>query len=227
MDREEALNMASDFLNCLRKDDKSYIEKYTKTQIKCALSLVSSSDSKHQWYKEMERRIAVLDEEEQNRKESPMASTKFASFDTESIWCDIKNDYRETKRALGRKINFVKDDFKRIIIFRDIEQAYILSKLGFNKPAVILAGGVIEELLRIFLETKGETTKNKKFEALIIICEEKGFLKEEISNLASAIRRFRNSVHLAAEKSKKDTISKATASATVALIFTIINDFQK
>lgn len=142
-------------------------------------------------------------------------------------WKEIEKEFEISKREFGKRINFVKDTFKREIIFRDIEQAYVLSKMGFNKPTVILAGGVIEELLRLFLENKGENVKNKKFEELIEICYKKEFLKEEISNLASAIRRFRNSVHLATEKTKKNTISKATASATVALIFTIVNDFQK
>lgn len=151
------------------------------------------------------------------------------SLDTnqKDIWASIENDFEVTKLQFGKRINFVRNQFKRDIIFRDVEQAYILAKEGFNKPAVILAGGVIEELLRLFLDNKNENAKNKRFEELIKICQKKGFLKEEISNLASAIRRFRNSVHLAAEKSKKYTISKATALATVALIFTIANDFQK
>lgn len=144
-----------------------------------------------------------------------------------NCWDGIEKDFGISKRVFGKKINFVKSQFKREIIFRDVEQAYLLVKNGFNKPAVILAGGVIEELLRLFLDNKNENVKNKRFEELIEICQRKGFLKEEISNLASAIRRFRNSVHLATEKSPKYTISKATASATVALIFTIVNDFQK
>ena len=143
------------------------------------------------------------------------------------VWQNIQADFDISKREFGKRINFVKNQFKRSVIFRDVEQAYILAKNGFNKPAVILAGGVIEELLRVFLDNKNENAKDKRFEELIEICQKKNFLKEEISNLASAIRRFRNSVHLAAEKSKKYTISKATASATVALIFTIVNDFQK
>lgn len=144
-----------------------------------------------------------------------------------SVWNEIEKDFGISKRVFGKNISFVKNQFRREIIFRDVEQAYFLAKNDFNKPAVILAGGVIEELLRLFLDNKNENVKNKKFEELIEICQKKGFLKEEISNLASAIRRFRNSVHLAAEKSKKYAISKATASATVALIFTIVNDFQK
>jgi hypothetical protein len=62
-------------------------------------------------------------------------------------WKDIEKEYDISKRAFGKKINFVKEDFKRKIIFRDIEQAYFLASNGFCKPAVILAGGVIEELL--------------------------------------------------------------------------------
>jgi len=62
VNKDEALNIAGDFQNSLRKSDKSFIEKYTKEQIKCALSLTSHSDSNHQWYKEMERRVAELDD---------------------------------------------------------------------------------------------------------------------------------------------------------------------
>jgi hypothetical protein len=152
---------------------------------------------------------------------------KSTKIELKDVWNDIQNDFEETKHKFGKKINFVKSQFKREIIFRDVEQAYILEKNGFNKPAVILAGGVIEELLRIFLETKGENIDKKKFEDIIEICEKKGYLKKEISNLVDAIRLFRNSVHLAKEKSKKYTISKATARATIALIFTIVNDFQR
>jgi DNA-binding Lrp family transcriptional regulator len=66
-------------------------------------------------------------------------------------WKNIEKEYGVSKRAFGKKINFVKDDFKRRVIFRDIEQAYFLAFNGFSKPAVILAGGVIEELLRLYL----------------------------------------------------------------------------
>ncbi len=61
MDRNEALQVATDFQNYLRKGDKTLIEKYTKEQIKCALTFISHLDSNNQWYKEMERRVAELD----------------------------------------------------------------------------------------------------------------------------------------------------------------------
>ena len=64
-------------------------------------------------------------------------------------WDDIETEYHISKRSFGKKINFVKDEFKRKIIFRDIEQAHFLASNGYYKPAVILAGGVTEELLRL------------------------------------------------------------------------------
>jgi hypothetical protein len=68
MDKDEALSMASDFLNYLRRSDKSFIEKYTKKEIKCALSLIPASDGNKPWYKEMERRSAELNGFARERK---------------------------------------------------------------------------------------------------------------------------------------------------------------
>jgi len=62
MDKDEALKMANDFLNYIRKNDKGLIDKYTKEEIKCALSLVPVSDRGKPWYKEMERRSAELND---------------------------------------------------------------------------------------------------------------------------------------------------------------------
>jgi len=225
MTGDEVLDIASDFQNYLRKGDKSYIEKYKKTQIKCALSLIPPSKRNHQWYKEMERRIEKLDEEEKNMKENAMASTKFASLNTESIWRDIKNDYRETKRVFGKKINFVTDAFKREVLFRDIEQAYYLANIGFSKPAVILAGSVIEELLRLYLKSKSITPVKDNFDGYIRTCENKRLLKSAIHRLSDSIRQFRNLVHLKKEVTSRYTISVATAKGAVASIFTIANDF--
>lgn len=226
------------FSKYVKSGNRSLIEKVTPEEMKFTL-LQYHLDKGWPAYMAIEQRISELGQNVDNDsrvKEAQITTNEYLNKDRFykgykqiilSVWPEIEKEFENSKRALGKKISFVKDVFKREIIFRDIEQAYLLSKMGFNKPAVILAGGVIEELLRIFLESKGENIKKKRFEELIEICEEKGLLKKEISNLASAIRRFRNSVHLATEKSKKYTISKATASATVALIFTIVNDFQK
>lgn len=64
----------------------------------------------------------------------------------------IKNEYGVTKNSFGRKINFVSDSHKREIIFRDVEHSFVLASSGFSEVAVILAGGVIEELLRLYLD---------------------------------------------------------------------------
>ena len=68
MNKDEAQDIAANFLNSLRKSDKSIIEKYTKEEIKCALSLVSSSDSNKPWYKEMENRVKELDDSAKENK---------------------------------------------------------------------------------------------------------------------------------------------------------------
>jgi len=142
-------------------------------------------------------------------------------------WEAIKSEYGISKRDFGKKINFVSDSFKREIIFRDVEHAFVLASEGFAKPAVILAGGVIEELLRLYLEHKKIQPKGKRFVDYIKACEDNDLLKRGVSRLTDSIRDFRNLVHLDNEKTKRHTVSKATAKGAVASIFTIANDFQK
>lgn len=141
-----------------------------------------------------------------------------------SIWSEIEIDYDISKRTFGKKINFVTDTFKRKIIFRDIEHAYTLANNGFAKPAVILAGSVIEELLRLYLVEKNLKPAKNTFDAYIQSCEQNGLLKLGISRLTDSVRHFRNIVHLQKEDNSKITISKATAKGAVASIFTIAND---
>ena len=142
------------------------------------------------------------------------------------VWTEIEKDYDETKKTFGKKINFVVDKYKRNIIFRDVEHAYILASAGFNKPAVILAGGVIEELLRLYLIHKGVSIKSDKFDEYLKACETNGLLKLAIHNLSNSVRHFRNIVHLSKETSARITLSKATAKGAVSSIFTIANDFM-
>lgn len=143
------------------------------------------------------------------------------------IWDQIKSDYDINKHLFGKKINFIKDDFKRKIIFRDIAQAYHLAQSNFPKPSVILSGGVIEELLRLYLQYKGIKPKGDKFKDYIDACEEKGLLKFGIRKLTDSVRDFRNIVHLKREKTSRYTISKVTAIGSVSSIFTIVNDFSR
>lgn len=144
-----------------------------------------------------------------------------------NIWHDIKNDYGMDKRAFGKKINFVTEAFKRKIIFRDIEQAYVLAGAGYSKPAVILAGSVIEELLRLYLQFKKIKPLKNDFDGYIKTCENNGLLKSAIHRLTDSVRYFRNIVHLEKETSLRYTISKATAKGAVASIFTVVNDFER
>lgn len=143
-----------------------------------------------------------------------------------NIWKYIEKEYGVSKRAFGKKINFVKDDFKREIIFRDIEQAYFLALNGLSKPALILAGGVIEELLRLYMQAKGIKSPNNTLDSYITTCAEKGLLKRAIHKLADSFREFRNLVHLEREESPRHSISIPTAKGAVASVFTIINDFR-
>ena len=99
-----------------------------------------------------------------NQKKEKVGSTMETSLSSKNIWDEIQKDYDISKRGFGKKFNFVTDQFKRKIIFRDVEHAYILANRGFSKPAVILAGGVIEELLRLYLEYMGIKPANKTFD---------------------------------------------------------------
>lgn len=140
-------------------------------------------------------------------------------------WKAIEKEFGITKTSFGKKINFVSDKYKREVLFRDVEQAYALASSGFSKSAVILAGGVIEELLRLYLKYKNIKPKKDDFNAYILACEQTHLLKLGISRLSDSVRHFRNLVHLSKEKTKKHAISKSTAIGAVSSIFTIANDF--
>ena len=141
-------------------------------------------------------------------------------------WEAIRSEYDISKNDFGKKINFVSDPFKRKIVFRDVEHAFVLASQGFSKPALILVGGVIEELLRLYLKHKNIKPKNRRFVDYIKACEDNGLLKRGVSRLSDSIRDFRNLVHLDNEKTKRYTVSKVTAKGAVSSIFTIANDFQ-
>jgi hypothetical protein len=166
----------------------------------------------------------------QEKQEKTSASSKKPTSinpsNSKDIWASIEKDYDLSNRAFSRKISFVKEDFSRSILFRDVEQAYVLANDGFSKPAVILAGSVIEELLRQYLKHKKIKPDRDTFDHYITTCQENGLLKDAIHRLTDSVRHFRNLVHLAKEKNKKHTISKATAKGAVSSIFTITNDFD-
>ena len=171
--------------------------------------------------KEREKR----DVEAKNGQERAQASAEGMS-DLRDAWLEIEGEYGVSKRSFGKRVNFVKDKFKRQVIYRDIEQAFTLARHGFSKPAVVLAGGVIEELLRLYLEHKSVAQRGNSLDSYIKACRANALLKAAVNQLADVVRQFRNIVHLKMESSAKHTISKATAKAAVSSIFTIANDFR-
>lgn len=165
----------------------------------------------------------LRDAREAKMKPSGKVAIPFPSTD---IWHEIEREYDVSKRSFGKKINFVRDQFKRKVIFRDVEQAFLLAHNGFHKPSVILAGGVVEELLRLYLAHKNVTPTRNNLDTYIRACEDNGLLKTAIHKLADSVRQFRNIVHLERESSTRHTISKATAKGAVSSVFTIANDFD-
>ncbi len=159
-------------------------------------------------------------------KSTRLAAIASSTSGNPSAWSEIEKQYGVSKKMLGKRISFVEDEFKRKIIFRDIEQASLLADSGFNKSSIILAGGVIEELLRLYLEHRTIKPDRNDLFSYIKACEENHLLKNAIQQLADSVRQFRNLVHLGAEASAKHSISKATAKGAVASVFTITNDFD-
>jgi hypothetical protein len=164
-------------------------------------------------------------EEIYNYESTSDSFVKVEQFSTSNSWAEIKKHYDINKRAFGKKINFVKDKYKRKIIFRDIEHAYFFMQNGFYKPAVILAGGVIEELLRLYLDYKKISPSDNTFNEYIKACDKNGLFKKGISKLSDSLRDFRNIVHLKNEVSGRYSISKPTAQGAISSIFTISNEF--
>jgi len=158
-------------------------------------------------------------------KNTSLGKIKIASL-SKDIWQEIEKEYDVTKRSFGKKINFIQDQFKRKIIFRDVEQAFLLCNFGFNKPSVVLAGSIVEEMLRLYLENKGVEPERNSLHSYIRACEEQGLLGDAISKLADSIRQFRNIVYLERESSGRDTISKSLAKGAVSSVFTIANYFN-
>src|SRR4030043_1227747 len=74
-----------------------------------------------------ERASAWLSMREANRREDREAKTKSSDkvtirFPSADTWHEIEREYEVSKRSFGKKINFVRDPFKRKVIFRDVEQ---------------------------------------------------------------------------------------------------------
>lgn len=142
-------------------------------------------------------------------------------------WKEIERQFGTSKREFGKRINFIKPNYKREVIFRDIDHAFGYYQNGFYKPAVVLAGGVIEELLRCYLESKGINPGNKTFNDCLKVCTDNKLIERPcLINLSNSVRDFRNLVHLKKEDSKRYAISGSTAIGAISAIFTVANDFH-
>ena len=167
---------------------------------------------------------AEKDRESKNGEKAKGSMLKMTVWSSKDNWEAIKSEYGISKRDFGKKINFVSNSFKRKIIFRDVEHAFVLASEGFAKPAVILAGGVIEELLRLYLKHKKIVAAGNTFNEYIKACKQNKLLQAGIENLSDSAREFRNFVHLSKEITKKHSITKAAAKGAVSSIFIIAND---
>jgi hypothetical protein len=144
---------------------------------------------------------------------------------SKEVWKGIHSEFGVRKPGFGKKINFVTDGTERGILLRDVEQAYVLAKWGFCKPAVILAGGVIEQLLGRYLESKDVRPARNTFEGYIRACDDNALLQSAISRLSDSVRHFRNLVHIAKEVKEKQKVSKAVARSAVSTIFIVVDAF--
>ncbi len=147
--------------------------------------------------------------------------------DRRQVWDAIDREFGVSKRLFAKRIAFAKNKRGRAILFRDVEDAYLLCKNGLPKPAIILAGGVIEELLRLHLETKDIKPATDTFDGYIKACEEEGLLRSSTRRLSDSARHFRNLVHIGKEATEHQPVSKAMARTAVASIFIIVNDFAE
>jgi hypothetical protein len=110
------------------------------------------------------------------------------------------------------------------VVFRDVEQAFVLASSDSSEPAVILAGGVIEELLRLHLKHTKINPIKDDFDGYIQTHEQNKLLKARIFRLSDSVMHFRNLVHLSKEQTARHSISKSTAKGAAVSIFTIAND---
>ena len=92
--------------------------------------------------------------------------------------------------------NFIKDNKTKTILKRDYAYAEICKEQEMFKPAIILYGSIMEEVLRTILLSK------KEFLELIILAKEKRIIENHLATKIDFIRDFRNYVHIFLEKKK-------------------------
>ena len=143
-----------------------------------------------------------------------------------SVWKFIKNDYGISKNIFGKNLNFIKNKHTRGVIFRDVAHSYLLLHDGFLKSAIILAGSIIEEILRQFLLAQNIRPDKDTFEKYIDACYKYDILKKGTNQLTESLRLFRNISHISREIQDNIKVSKSIAAGAVASIFTIVNNLN-
>lgn len=89
-----------------------------------------------------------------------------------------------------RLFNFIQDKKIRGILTRDYAFAEICKKQEMFKPAIVLYGSIIEEILREILGSE------KPFSELIVEARQKDFVKPPLARKIDFVRDFRNYVHI-------------------------------
>lgn len=156
------------------------------------------------------------------KEETTKSSQRFQETDG---WEIIEENYGISKLKFGKKINFIEDRKIRKIIFRDTAQAFLLESQGYFKPAIILSGGIIEELLRNYLHKKELVPKRNTLDEYINTCKENKILGNAIVNMGHYVRLMRNLVHIQRESKDETIIDQALAKGIISTIITITNSF--
>lgn len=100
-----------------------------------------------------------------------------------------------------------------------------MSQIGFDKSSIILAGGVIEEILLHLLQSKGCSVQGKKFFELINLAKQESIFEKSIHGLLDPLRDFRNLVHIEKER-KEFSADKAMAKTAISALFLIIKEIN-
>lgn len=142
-----------------------------------------------------------------------------------SGWVAIQKDHGLTKRVIGKKLNFVKEKTLKDILFRDIEQAYLLLHHKFYKPAIIISGGALEEILKEFLKHNQKIPSGNRFVDCIEVAKKHSLFSNGIISLLDSMRDFRNLVHIDKERAGQK-VGIQLARTAVSALFLILKEID-
>ncbi len=99
MASDKTLAIIAAFHKFLQTGDKGLIEAYTRTDITAALSEISPGDSRHAWYKAMEKRVDQLERFEEREAVQPPVVGRL-SYDRIHVFLSHKHDDVEVAKEL-------------------------------------------------------------------------------------------------------------------------------